>query len=144
VDDTGGADLPGGGGEGVDLEMEAAGEHRADSERDRGENEDDEAGEAAAFGRRSGAVQRGPEQREHADGSEQRAEPAAQVERLAAGQSGFDERDENWDHGDDQRGVAGGDFGLSPDEQDVVGGHEEDADQRELPGGVARHAQADA
>src|ERR1035437_7740992 len=51
--------------------------------------------------------------------------------RVAAGQRGFHQRDQDGDHRDDQRGVTGGDFGLGPDEQDVVGGHEEDADEDE-------------
>ena len=50
VDDAGGADLPGGGGEGVYLEVEAAGEDRPDREGDRGQGKDDEAGDAALVG----------------------------------------------------------------------------------------------
>ncbi len=95
-------------------------------------------------GGRSGAVEGGPEEGEHADGSEQGAEPAEEVEGFAAGEGGFDEGDHDGDHGDDERGVAGGDHGLGPDEEDVVGRHEQDADQAQLPCSAARYAETDA
>ena len=64
------------------------------------------------------------------------------VEGFAAGEQGFDERDEDGDHGNDKRGKTGGDFGLAPDEQEVVDGHKEDADEGETPGGAGGDAQA--
>ena len=145
VDDSGGADLPCGGDEGVDAEAEAAREHGADGEGERGADQQDKAEEAAlACAAVGGAMERGPEQDQHSEGAEQGAEPSAQVEPLAVGKDGLEERDEDGDGGDHQRGVSGGDPGLGPDEQDVVGGHDENADEGELRSGTQRDAQAGA
>ena len=144
VDDSGGADLPCGGDEGIYAEAEAAGEDGADGEGERRADQEDKAEEAAPFGAAADTMQRGPEQNQHSEGAEQGAEPSAQVEPLAVGQHGLEEGDEDGDHGDHQRGVSGGDLGLCPDEQDVVGGHDENADQGELTCGAQRDAQAGA
>jgi len=91
----------------------------------------------------SGAEAR-PQQREHANTSEQSAQPAAQVERLAVWKRRFHQCDQDGNHGDDQRRITGGNFSLGPDEQDIIGGHEEYANECELPRSAARYAEADA
>src|SRR6185437_11682387 len=104
VNDAGGADLPCGGDEGVHAEAEAAGEDGADGEDQSGDDEDGIAGDGGAI-RGGGAysAQRGRHEDEHSGGSGEHADPAARGEALARGQDGFDHRDVNGDHGDDER-----------------------------------------
>jgi len=144
VDDAGCANLPSGGDEGINAESESAREYRADGEGERGPQKKDESEEAALVCVTSmdGAEQGGPEEDEHSQCTEQGSEPTAQIEPLAAGQGCFQERNEDGDHGDDEGGVSGGDFGLGPDDEDVVAGHDENADERKLRRGAHGDAQA--
>ena len=94
VENAGGADLPGGGDEGVDAEVEAAREDGAGGEGQRGDDEDEEAEQPLRSGPRSDVlpvaeVQRGPQQDKHAGRAQQRAEPAAQVQAFRRREARF-------------------------------------------------------
>ncbi len=133
VEDGGGTELPGGGYDHIQGEVEPARKSGADGEGEGGERKDAEGGEVAGAGW-TGALKGGPKERNHADGAEEDAGPAAAIEAFPAGEDDLKERQHKRHGGDDEGGEAACDHGLGPGEKDVVDAHEEDADDGETPG----------